>query len=84
MAKTRHKQAHYFQVIQLFAVVVFLVLAVALQDQINSVMITAVALVYFTLNIVHAAKQNRLDSNSVIEYGLIAIICQFLILNFVI
>ena len=84
MATTKHRQSHYFEVLNLFGLAIIIVTAIVLRDQMNATIVTMFTAVYFLANIAYAAKTHNLDVMRVVEVGVIALLCEFLILNYVI
>jgi hypothetical protein len=52
-------------------------------DLLSPMIVTIGALGYFITNSAHAYYTNNLTAKRVLEYGMIAIICEFLMLNYV-
>ena len=84
MAQKKHHQSHYFEALNLFAVVIIIVTTIVLQDQMNAFVVTLFTVTYFIANIAYAARTHRLDATRVVEVGMIALLCEFVILNYVI
>lgn len=82
--KKQHRQSHYFEVLNLFALAVIILLVYAFKDQMNATIVTMFTLTYFIANIVYAARTHNLDASRVIEVGLIALLSEFIILNYLI
>ena len=80
----KHHQSHYFEVLNLFALAIIVVTVYTLRDQMNATIVTMFTLTYFIANIAYAAKTHNLDAMRVVEVGLIALISEFLILNYLI
>lgn len=84
MKASTHKQSHYFEALNLFAVVIIIVTSIVLQEQMNSAIVTLFAILYFVANIAYSATTHNLDIARVVEVATIALLCEFLILNYVI
>lgn len=80
----KKQQAHYFEVLNIFIVVVIGVVAYALQDELNATIITLGVLGYFILNVLHAGRTNTLSATRVAEIGALALVAEFILLTYVI
>ena len=84
MAQSKHRQSHYFEILNLFGLAAIVMTSLTLQDQMNAFVVTLMTVTYFIANILYSAKTHTLDAARVLEIGAIAVICEFIILNYVI
>jgi len=84
MSPKPHRQSHYFEVLNLLALAAIILFAVGLQEQMNVTIATLFSLVYFAANIAYAAHTQLLDTTRVVEVGVIALICEFVLISYVI
>lgn len=82
--KIGHPQQHYFLILQLLLLAVLMLAISQLENFLSPTVVTIGALGYFVSNTTHAHFNGNLNSKRVVEYGLIALICEFLMLNYVI
>lgn len=84
MSTEKHRQSHYFEIFNLFGLAIILIAVITFQEQMNATVVTMFTFVYFMANIIYAAKTHHLDVQRVVEVGLIAFLCEFIILNYII
>ena len=78
------KQQHLLPLVLTFAIVVGILTVVQLQIRYSAVGVTLVIVAYLILNIGYSIKQGSFSLKRLIEIGLVAIICQYAALSYLI
>ena len=78
------KQSYYGHFAQLLLVVLGIVLIYYFRENIGAGIVTAFVLVYFVANTYYAYTKKELSPERVLEYGIISLVCEFLLLNYIV
>ncbi len=81
MAQTKN-QAHKLEILNLFMIALVTVLGFVFMDSLNATIVTVVVVVYFIANLTYTMLNHTLTTKKVLEFGLVALIVEFIALNY--